>query len=271
MANSDQSDSDFGIRRFGAINWLGLWTLIRRENMRYLNIWQQTVFAPLITGGLFLLVFSIAIGPSRADVMGRPFLEFLAPGLVMMTVIQNAFANTSSSLLSSKVTGNIVDTLMPPLSPFEITLGYISGGVGRAVMLGVAMYLAMGLVLGIWIANPVWCFVFIMLGGVFMGSLGMMGGLYASKFDQMAAITNFVVTPLAFLSGTFYSITALPGVLETITRLNPMFYIIDGGRHGALGVSDASPWLAVAVVGGAAALTSTLCWIWVRSGYRIKP
>ncbi|MEO0358383.1 MAG: ABC transporter permease [Pseudomonadota bacterium] len=271
MSNSVQSDRDFGVRRFGAVNWLGLWTLMRRENMRYFNIWQQTVFAPLITGALFLLIFSIAIGPDRADVMGRPFLEFLAPGLVMMTVIQNAFANTSSSLVSSKVTGNIIDTLMPPLSPLEIVLGYISGGVGRAVMLGVAMYLAMGLALGIWLAHPVWALTFVFFGGVFMASLGMMAGLYATKFDQMAAITNFVITPLAFLSGTFYSVTALPDVLEQITRMNPMFYIIDGGRHGALGVSDASPWLALAVVAGAAVVNTTLCWLWVRSGYRIKP
>ncbi|MGB1234724.1 MAG: ABC transporter permease [Planktomarina sp.] len=261
---------EFGTRRFGMVNWLGLWTLIRRENMRYLGIWQQTVFAPLITAGLFLLVFSIAVGPDRPDVMGRPFLKFLAPGLVMMTVIQNAFANTSSALLSSKVTGSIVDTLMPPLSPLELTIGYIAGGVGRALMLGVVMYLSMGIFLGVWLANPVWCFVFVILGGTFMAALGLMGGMYANKFDQMAAITNFVVTPLAFLSGTFYSITALPDVLESITRVNPMFYIIDGGRHGALGVSDASPWLAVSVVGCAAFAVSTMCFFWIKSGYRLK-
>ncbi|MEM6307865.1 MAG: ABC transporter permease, partial [Pseudomonadota bacterium] len=127
--------ANYGVRRFGAVNWLGLWTLIRRENLRYLNIWQQTVFAPLITAGLFLMVFSVAVGADRPDVMGRAFMEFLAPGLVMMTIIQNAFANTSSSLLSSKVTGNIVDTLMPPLSPLELTIGYLAGGMGRALLL----------------------------------------------------------------------------------------------------------------------------------------
>lgn len=264
-------NTDFGSRRYGRINWLGLWTLTRRENMRYLSIWQQTIFAPLITAGLFLLVFSIAIGPGRGAVMGVPYLTFLAPGLLMMTVIQNGFANTSSSMLSAKVMGSIVDTLMPPLSPIELTIGFIAGGIGRAIIIGIVMCLAIGLALGIWVAHPFWLLGFIVFGGAFMSALGLVCGIYAQKFDQMAAITNFVVTPLAFLSGTFYSITALPDSLQPITRANPMFYIIDGGRHAVLGVSDGAPGVALAIVALSAVATSALVWVLFVKGYRLKP
>ena len=215
--------TEYGVRRFGWINWLGVWTLIRRENMRYLAIWQQTIFAPLVTAGLFLLVFSIAIGPGRSDVMGFRYVTFLAPGLLMMTVIQNSFANTSSSMLSAKVMGSIVDTLMPPLSPLEMTVGFLAGGIGRGLMIGAVLCLAMGLTLGVWIVHPVWTFIFVILGGMFMGALGLLGSIYAYKFDQMAAISNFVITPLAFLSGTFYSIRALPELLQPFIYANPMF------------------------------------------------
>ncbi len=262
---------EFGTRRFGAVNWLGLWTLMKRENMRYLNIWQQTITAPLVTAGLFLLVFSVAVGPDRAPVMGRPFLEFLAPGLMMMTVIQNAFANTSSSLISSKVTGSIVDTLMPPLSPLEMTFGFLGGGVGRAFCIGTVLMIGMVILLGTGIAHPIWTFGFVLGGGMFMGALGMLAGIYAQKFDQMSAITNFLVTPLAFLSGTFYSVTALPDVLQPFVRVNPMFYIIDGGRFGVLGVSDSNPAVALAVVWGAAVLAAAVVWYCIRKGYRLRP
>jgi ABC-2 type transport system permease protein len=238
--------------------------------MRYLAIWQQTIFAPLITAGLFLLVFSIAIGPDRSDVMGFSYIVFLAPGLLMMTVIQNSFANTSSSMLSAKVMGSIVDTLMPPLSPVEMTIGYLAGGVGRGLIIGLVLCLAMGVTLGVWIVHPIWTFIFVVSGGMFMGALGLIGGIYANKFDQMAAISNFIVTPLAFLSGTFYSIRALPEVLQPLIYLNPMFYIIDGGRYGVLGVSDGSPWVAFLLVCLANTLAVFLSWYWFKKGYRLK-
>ena len=262
--------SEYGVRRFGRVNWLGVWTLIRRENMRYLVIWQQTIFAPLVTAGLFLLVFSIAIGPGRSDVMGFRYVTFLAPGLLMMTVIQNSFANTSSSMLSAKVMGSIVDTLMPPLSPLEMTVGFLAGGIGRGLMIGAVLCLAMGFMLGIWITHPIWTFTFVILGGMFMGALGLLGSIYAYKFDQMAAISNFVITPLAFLSGTFYSIRSLPDMLQPIIHFNPMFYIIDGGRYGVLGVSDSSPWLALVVICVANICVVGLAWYWLAKGYRLK-
>ena len=263
--------TEYGVRRFGWVNWLGVWTLIRRENMRYLAIWQQTIFAPLVTAGLFLLVFSIAIGPCRSDVMGFRYVTFLAPGLLMMTVIQNSFANTSSSMLSAKVMGSIVDTLMPPLSPLEMTVGFLAGGIGRGLMIGAVLCLAMGLTLGVWIVHPIWTFIFVILGGMFMGALGLLGSIYAYKFDQMAAISNFVITPLAFLSGTFYSIQALPKMLQPIIHVNPMFYIIDGGRYGVLGVSDSSPWMAFSVICAANICAVGLAWYWLAKGYRLKP
>ena len=175
--------------------------------------------------------------------MGVPFVMFLAPGIMMMTVIQNAFANTSSSMVIAKVQGNIVDTLMPPLSPLEILLGYLAGGIARGVMIALVISIAFLVLLSIAPQHPLIALTFVVLGGAFMGALGLFAGIFANKFDQMAAITNFIVTPLAFLSGTFYSVEALPPVLNRLTHLNPVFYLIDGLRYGMIGVSDSSPWL----------------------------
>ena len=259
-----------GVRRFGRVNWLGLYTLASREISRFVVVWTQTLLAPLVTAGLFLMIFNIAIGPRRGDVMGVPFIEFLAPGILMMAVIQNSFANTSSSLVISKVQGNIVDTLMPPLAPLELVLGYLAGGVARGLFVASAISVGLWLTLGIGISHPVWALVFVTLGGVFLGAVGVIAGIFANKFDQMAAITNFIVTPLAFLSGTFYSVQALPPVLETFTRLNPIFYLIDGARFGLIGVSESNPWLGLAVVSGACAVLIFAAWQMIRTGYRLK-
>lgn len=261
---------DHDARRFGAVNWMGLYTLAQRETLRFLGVWTQTLLAPLVTAGLFLLIFNIAIGPSRSDVMGVPFLTFLAPGIMMMTVIQNAFANTSSSMVIAKVQGNIVDTLMPPLSPLETLLGYLAGGIARGVMIALVVATALALVLGLMPQNPLIALIFVILGGAFMGGLGLLAGIFANKFDQMAAITNFIVTPLAFLSGTFYSVDALPPVLNVISHVNPVFYLIDGLRFGMIGVSDSSPWLGMAVCGGATLVVGAATWQMLRTGYRLK-
>ncbi len=260
-----------GARRFGRVNWLGLGALADREIRRFLVVWTQTLAAPLVTAGLFLAVFSLAIGPTRGDVLGVAFINFLAPGILMMTVIQNSFANTSSSIVISKVQGNIVDTLMPPLSPMELLLGYLAGGVVRGIMVGIVITLALWLLLGQGVAHPLWLVVFLMLGAAFLGALGIAAGIISNKFDQIAAITNFVVVPLSFLSGTFYSIATLPPALEMASRFNPVFYLIDGARYGMIGASDASPWLGLCVVAGATGGVGALCWMWFRSGYRLKP
>lgn len=265
--------SDFmelGERRFGRVNWLGLFTLAKRETMRFCVVWTQTLLAPLVTAGLFLLIFTIAVGPGRGDVMGVPFLTFLAPGILTMTVIQNAFANTSSSIVITKVQGNIVDTLMPPLSPLEMLLGYLAGGLARGLFVAIGIGVALALVLGIVPHHPLVALGFVMMGALFMGGLGIIAGIYANKFDQMAAITNFIVTPLAFLSGTFYSVEALPPVLNRITHANPVFYLIDGVRFGVIGTSDSSPVLGFAVCGGATFGVCLLAWWMLKTGYRLK-
>ncbi|MGI3209842.1 ABC transporter permease [Roseovarius tibetensis] len=259
-----------GTRRFGRVNWLGLFTLAERENRRFLAVWTQTLMAPLITAGLFMVIFSIAIGPRRGAVMGVDFTTFIAPGILMMTLIQNAFANTSSSIVIAKVQGNIVDTLMPPLSSGEMVLGYLAGGIGRGVFVAVAIAVGLTAVLGIVPVHPLWALVFILLGATFMSAVGIVAGIFANKFDQMAAITNFVITPLAFLSGTFYSVEALPPVLKTITHYNPVFYLIDGARYGVLGVSDSAPALGLAVSAGSTLAVCLLAWRMLATGYRLK-
>ncbi|MDJ0823467.1 MAG: ABC transporter permease [Paracoccaceae bacterium] len=259
-----------GNRRFGRVNWLGLYTLAQREVLRFANVWTQTLLAPLVTAGLFLVIFTIAIGPRRGDVMGVDFTTFIAPGILMMTVIQNAFANTSSSIMISKVQGNIVDTLMPPLSGGELVIGYLAGGIARGVAVALAISIGLWVTLGIVPAHPLGALAFVVLGAAFLSALGMIAGIFANKFDQMAAITNFIITPLAFLSGTFYSVEALPPGLYQITHLNPVFYLIDGVRWGVIGVSDSSPVLGFAVASSATLVVILVAWAMFRTGYRLK-
>jgi len=234
-------------------------------------VWTQTLLAPLVTAGLFLLIFNLAIGPRRGEVMGVAFIEFIAPGILMMTVIQNAFANVTSSIVISKVQGNIVDTLMPPLSPLEMVVGYLAGGIGRGVFVALAIGLGLLLFLGIGIQHPIMALVFVVLGSAFLGGLGIIAGVFANKFDQMAAITNFIVTPLAFLSGTFYSVTVLPPVLREFTQVNPIFYLIDGLRYSVIGVSDADPWMGMLICTVSLVVVAGIAWQMFRTGYRLKP
>ena len=260
-----------GARRFGRVNWLGLRTLAAREIMRFMAVWQQTVFAPLMTAGLFVIVFSVALGRGDREVMGLPYLAFLGPGILMMSVIQNAFANTSSSIISAKMQGNIVDTLMPPLSAGEILTGYLAGAVARAGLVALVIGTGMVLLIGQLPQHPLVAVGFIILGALLMGGLGLVGGILAQKFDQMAAISNFIVTPLSFLSGTFYSIQALPPFFRAISHANPIFYLIDGARYGFTGVSDSSPVLGFAVCGGVTVAVCGFAWWLLRTGYRLKP
>ncbi|MDT8344196.1 MAG: ABC transporter permease [Thermohalobaculum sp.] len=265
-----RGEESMGVRRFGAVNWLGLWTLYVREVRRFASVWTQTILAPLATAALFMVVFTLAFAGRRGAVEGLPFEVFLAPGILMMAVLQNAFANTSSSLVISKVQGNIVDTLMPPLSAGEIVAGYVAGGVTRGLACAVAIGVLLFPAAGVGLAQPVWALVFAVQGALMLSLLGVLGGIHAEKFDQMAALTNFVIMPLSFLSGTFYSITVLPEPFLTLSHLNPFFYLIDGFRHGALGQSDASPWLGLAVATVLNAALWALAWRWVATGYRLK-
>ncbi|MEM5475338.1 ABC transporter permease [Pacificibacter sp. AS14] len=259
-----------GVRRFGRVNWLGLYTLALREVVRFTSVWTQTLLAPLMMAGLFLAIFTLAIGASRGDVMGVPFIHFLAPGILTMTVIQNAFTNTSSSLLVSKIQGNIVDTLMPPLSPLELVLGYMAGALARGVSVAVIIWLGMAVSVGLGLAHPVYALVFVMLGALLLGGLGLIAGIVSQKFDQMAAITNFIITPLAFLSGTFYSVEGLPAWFRTLTHLNPVFYLIDGVRYGIIDRSDTSPVFGLLVVGSVTFVVLLICWVLFKRGTKLK-
>lgn len=269
-----QRPNTMGTRRFGRVNWIGLWELYAREVRRFANIASQTVLAPVITAVLFMLVFTLAFG-ERGDVaVGTaariPFADFLAPGILMMQVIQNAFANSSSSLIVSKIQGNIVDTLMPPLSPSELLAGYALGGTTRGLACALATGLAIFPAIGLGLAHPLWAAAFVLSGSLMLALLGVLAGIYAEKFDQMAAITNFVITPLSFLSGTFYSISVLPEPFLTLSHLNPFFYLIDGFRYGAAGISDASPVTGLVATLAVNAGLALLAWHWLRRGYRLK-
>ncbi len=260
-----------GERRFGRLNALGFLTLCKREVLRFSTVWTQTLMAPLATALLFLTVFSLAVGPSRGEVTGVAFLTFLAPGVVMMQVVQNAFANASSSLMIAKVQGSIVDTLMPPLSAAELVTGYVVGSVVRGLAVAATTAAVMFPFTGAGLAHWGWALVFVLVASVILGLAGLLAALTAEKFDQMAAITNFVVTPLSFLSGTFYSVEALPGALKLVAYVNPVFYLIDGFRFGTLGVSDVSPWIGLGVTSVVAAGLARLAWLAFDRGWKLKP
>jgi ABC-2 type transport system permease protein len=257
-------------RRIGAVNWVGLWTLYLKEVRRFVKVATQTVLAPLITTLLFLAIFSLALGRASANIGGVPYLHFLAPGLVMMAMVQNAFANTSSSLMISKIQGNIVDVLMPPLSATELTVGFAAGGVSRGLMVGVAVSVAMAIVVRFNLHSLPFVLFHAVSACLFMSLIGMLAGIWADKFDHLAAVTNFVITPLAFLSGTFYSVERLPAGWRLIADLNPFFYMIDGFRYGFIGHADGSLTAGIAVMIGANLALGLLTWRLVAVGWKLK-
>lgn len=252
------------------INTVGLSTLIRREVSRFLVVYSQTIIAPVVTTLLFYAIFALAFGGLQKEIGGIPYLQFLAPGLIMMSMVQNAFANTSSSLMIAKIQGNIVDILMPPLSSLELLTGFLIGGLVRGLAVGVASVAALWLFVPFPIHDPLLIVVFAVLGNMMLAVLGVMAGVMAQKFDHIAAFTNFFVTPLAFLSGTFYSAESLPGAWKIMAHANPFFYMIDGFRAGFIGHADGSVAIGVALL---IAVNAVLCavtyWI-LETGYRIK-
>jgi ABC-2 type transport system permease protein len=252
------------------LNLIGLQTLYLKEVRRFLKVPGQTLAAPVVTTLMFLLIFSLALGRSGRMVGALPFLEFLAPGLVMMALIQSAFANTSSSLLIAKIQGNIVDLLMPPLRPGELMLGLVAGGVTRGLLVALAVTLSLSPFVSIVPAHPLLVLYYAFAGALMMALLGLLGGLWAEKFDQMAALTNFLITPLSFLSGTFYAIAQLPGPVQVIAHLNPFFYLIDGMRYGFTGHADGAIWLGMSAV----LLVDLALWLLAQNliarGWRLK-
>ncbi len=257
-------------RALGAVNWLGLWTLYKKEVRRFLKVSFQTVLAPVATSLLFMLVFSLAIGSRRGEMMGVEFAAFLAPGLVMLGILNNAFANSSSSLIVAKVQGNTVDFLMPPLSPSELAAAFIGGAVTRGVIVALATALAIAPFVDMSMAHP-WAVLYFGLSAAAMLSMvGLIAGLWAEKFDHLAVITNFVIMPLAFLSGTFYSVEILPEPFYTISHVNPVFFIIDGFRYGFIGVHDSNLLIGALVCAAINIALLTASYLLLRSGWRLK-
>jgi len=257
-------------RILGPVNGLGLWTLYVKEVRRFLNVYTQTLLAPMIVSLLFLAIFALALGGLRRQVGGIDYILFLAPGLIMMTMMQNAFANTSSSIVIAKVQGNIVDVLMPPLSAAELTCGIAGGGLTRGVMVGLASGLAMWVFVPLRPHAPLLIVYYAVNASLMLALLGMAGGIWAEKFDHIAAVTNFVITPFSFLSGTFYSIERLPPGWQLAAHFNPFFYLIDGFRYGFIGRADSSLWLGALVVLGVNASLWLLVHRMFASGYRLK-
>ena len=254
------------------VNWVGLKTLYIKEVRRFFKVQMQTVWAPAITTLLYLVIFTVALGGSGRTIMGMHFADFLAPGLIIMAMLQNAFANASFSLLVGKMQGNIVDYLLPPLSVGELIAGLIGAAVTRAFLVGAAVWLAMLLWPGVSVAvrEPLWLLWFALMGSLLLSFLGLLTSIWADKFDHAAMVSNFLVTPLSLLSGTFYSVEQLSPLFRTISHANPFFYVISGFRYGFLGISDSPLWIgAIGLLLLNVALWAA-CYALLKSGWKIK-
>lgn len=257
-------------RVIGAVNWRGLWTLYVKEVRRFLNVFTQTLLAPVVVTLLFLAIFALALGGAGRAVAGVDYILFLAPGLIVMSLMQNAFANTSSSIVMGKIQGNIVDVLMPPLSASELNLAIAGGGVTRGLMVGLAAGLAVWVFVPLDLHAPLAVLYFALNAAVMLALLGIVAGIWAERFEHIAGVTNFVIMPLSFLSGTFYSIGRLPPEWQLAVQFNPFFYLIDGLRYGFIGRADGSLGIGVALV---LAVNVALWFLTQRmfaTGYRLK-
>ncbi len=244
--------------------------LLYKEVLRFWKVGFQTVAAPVLTAMMYLLIFGHVLEDHVKVYDTVRYTAFLVPGLVMMSVLQNAFANSSSSLIQSKIMGNLVFLLLTPLSHWSWFVAYVGSSIVRGLVVGAGV-----LVVAVWFAplgfaQPLWIVTFALLGAALMGALGLIAGLWAEKFDQLAAFQNFIIMPMTFLSGVFYSIHSLPGFWQGVSHLNPFFYMIDGFRFGFFGVSDVSPWLSLGIVGAALAVVSVLAIQLLRTGYKIR-
>ncbi len=257
-------------RTLGTVNWRGLWTLTRKEIERFLIVAAQTIMAPVITTLLFYLVFSLAFGGSHRMIEGISYMAFLVPGLIMMSIAQNAFANTSSSLVISKVQGNIVDVLMPPLSIMEFATGYVLGGIARGLAVGLASIIVMSFFAPMTFEHPGFILFHAFMGAMMMALLGLIGGIWAVKFDHLATITNFIIMPATFLSGTFYTAAQLPELWQFLAHLNPFFYMIDGFRYGFIGLADSPLGLGMMIMIAINLGLWILCLSMLKTGYKLK-
>jgi ABC-2 type transport system permease protein len=255
------------IPAFGS-GWL---TLLYKELLRFWKVSFQTILAPVLTALLYLLIFSHVL-ESRVSVFdGRVgYTAFLIPGLVMMSVLQNAFANSSSSLIQSKITGNLIFMLLPPLSPLDMFAAYVLGAMVRGVVVGLGVFLVTGAFAPLSMLHPLWALAFALLGSAILGTLGLLAGIWADKFDQVAAFQNFLIMPLTFLSGVFYSIQTLPPFWQALSRFNPFFYMIDGFRYGFFGLSDIAPATSLSVVAIFCLALAALALLLLKRGYKLR-
>ena len=257
--------------RVAGAGWL---TLLYKELLRFWKVAFQTILAPVITSLLYLLIFSHVL-ESRVSVFGGQigYTAFLVPGLVMMSVLQNAFANTSSSVIQSKINGSLIFMLLPPLSPADFFVAYVLGAMARGLVVGFGVFVVTLFFVPTPIAmpHPFWALAFALLGSAILGTLGLVGGIWAEKFDQLAAFQNFLITPLTFLSGVFYSIHSLPPFWQRLSHLNPFFYMIDGFRYGFFGLSDVPPALSLGIVAGSAFLLALVTLALLRRGWKLRP
>jgi ABC-2 type transport system permease protein len=252
------------------ISALGWRALLYKETLRFWKVGFQTVGAPVLTAVLYLMVFGHVL-EDHVKVYGTVgYTAFLVPGLVMMSVLQNAFANSSSSIIQSKIMGSLVFVLLTPLSHWGWFFAYVGSSILRGLAVGVGVFVVTALFAMPSFVAPLWILVFAFLGAAMLGTLGLIAGLWAEKFDQMAVFQNFLIMPMTFLSGVFYSINSLPPFWQTVSHLNPFFYMIDGFRYGFFGVSDASPWLSLVIVGSAWLVVSAIAVHLLRIGYKIR-
>lgn len=249
---------------------LGFQTLLSKEIRRFLRVPGQTVLSPLLTTTLYFLVFGFTLGGNVNDVHGVPYARFIVPGLVMLGVVSNTFLNTSSSLFVAKIQGTIVDLLVAPLSYFEILSAFVLGAVARGVLVGGAMWLVAALFTGFDVAHPLWALVFVLLVATFFGTAGILVGIWAEKFEEVNLVPTFVITPLTFLGGVFFSVDRLPPPFREIAHANPILYMVEGLRFGLLGFSDVSPWIGVGLLLVLNAVTLLVAFRWLESGYRLR-
>ena len=257
-------------RRYDGINWVGLRTLYLKEVRRFWKVGAQTVAAPVVTTLLYMMVFVVALKGARPPLHGTPFAEFVAPGLIMMAILQNAFANASSSLIQAKIMGTATDFLTPPLSPLELTVGFTLGAATRGVAVGLVTAICVMPFAKLGLANIALIVWFGLIASLLMGMVGVLAGLWSEKFDHLSAVQNFVVMPMTFLSGTFYLVDSLPEPFATISKFNPFFYLIDGFRAGFIGHAEGSLMVGVVMSAVLTVVMGAACWLVFRSGWRLK-
>jgi len=265
-----QKKYQIGVRRFGLINWIGFRSLWVKECNRFFVVWAQTLLSPLISSLLFLTVLTLALSNEKADILGYPFINFLAPGLIMMSLITQSFSHSVSSLMIGKIQGNLTDTLYAPLSALEVSLAIILAAVTRSLIIAIISISIFSIIIEMHFFNIFYIFIFAFLGSFILGSIGFITGLWAEKFDHTATITNFIVAPLSFLSGSFFLTDKLPGFFQIVSNYNPFFYMIDGFRYGFLGASDGSISFGLVYLIVIAFFSWLFAWYLYKIGYKIK-